>query len=430
MTTKGRLLVVTSDPMVRMLLGNYLSGLGYDAKVAADSLEVLGHLERWQPELVVNQRIEHTEPSIVALLEQTSVKAPVVVFAPEDCLAAGGAEGASVSLLWPVSRPEIASIVEKVLARTRAERLSNPPEIADRDTIPAPQPIDDTNLGPAQKIGRYEVELLIGRGAMGEVYRCYDELTDRVVAIKTIRMLFESAAMDSDPNVDRFRVEAAALARLLHPRIVSTYQFGVDDKRGEMFLVMQYVDGPSLRFLMNRGAVPIREALQIGWDLADALAHAHERGVVHRDIKPENVLINDLGQPMLTDFGLARLGNFSVSDGQAIAGTPNYMAPEQILSPRDVDGRTDQYGLGALLHEVITGAPCIEDDGQPATILSRLYVRRPSLKECGVEATDSLDALIGKMLAQESGERFQTDEELLTAFEEVGEELGLAFTRY
>ena len=265
---------------------------------------------------------------------------------------------------------------------------------------------------------------------MGEVYRCYDDLTERVVAVKTIRMLFGAGSIDSDPNVDRFRVEAAALARLLHPRIISTYQFGVDERRGEMYLVMQYIDGPSLRFLMKRGAVPAREALQIGWDLADALAHAHERGVIHRDIKPENVIINDLGQPMLTDFGLARLGDFSVSDGRAIAGTPNYMAPEQILSPRDIDARTDQYGLGALLHEMLSGEPCIEDDGHPSTILSRLNLRRPSLRECGVDASEVLDHTIARMVEQEPDERFQSDEQLLSALEEVGEELGLAFARY
>jgi serine/threonine-protein kinase len=360
-------------------------------------------------------------------LRSASFDAHVVALGDVGARGGAGAVDLAAALPWPSSRPALAAAVERVMTERRAARLASHPNLAERDTMPAP-PAARTSTAPAL-IGRYRILSLVGRGGMGDVYRCCDDATERVVAIKTMRCPADSA---DDPAVERFRVEAAALSRLVHPRIVAPSHFGVDHTRGEMYLVLQYVDGPSLRNRLDEGVrLALRETLQIGWDMADALAHAHERGVVHRDVKPENVLIDELGQPLLTDFGLARLGDYSVSGGQVIAGTPNYMAPEQILDPRRVDGRADQYGLGAMLHELLAGParPPAEAE-RPASILRRLAVRRPSLIDVGAEVSSRLDALVARLLEPEPADRFPGDVALLAELAAAGHELGLAFERY
>jgi tRNA A-37 threonylcarbamoyl transferase component Bud32/CheY-like chemotaxis protein len=425
MASKGKLIIVTSDQIVRMLLLNYLKGLGYDIWGAADTLELLGLIGENDPELILTKEGGAGVPFSNAIVD-ASVGLPIMVLAAEERLEECRNERVVAALPWPSPRPLVARTVERILTQVRASRLSIV-TAQPRDTAPAEA---EPEGALARTIGRYRIEALIGRGGMGDVYRCYDDLTRRVVAVKTIRCPLGAKSFEEDPHVERFRVEAAALSRLLHPRIVATYHFGVDQNRGEMYLVMQYVDGPSLRHRIESGRLPIDEALRIGWELADALAHAHERGVVHRDVKPENVLITDLGEPLLTDFGLARLGNFSVSDGRVIAGTPAYMAPEQILSPRDVDERTDQFGLGAMLHEMLTGADCFTgNEDRRATLLARLEVTWPTLASLGLEAPESLQTMLTRMLQKEPRSRYPTDGELLDAFMAVGADLGLAFER-
>jgi serine/threonine-protein kinase len=264
---------------------------------------------------------------------------------------------------------------------------------------------------------------------MGSVYRCFDETFRRLVAIKTLRCEAHLTVDGKDTNTERFKVEAGALARLVHPRIVATHDFGVDERRGEMFLVMQYVDGPSLDHRLREGPLPIAEALRLAWDIADALAHAHDRGVVHRDVKPDNVLLNELGEPMLTDFGLALLGNFSVSDFKTVAGTINYMAPEQILCPKMIGFQTDQYGLGAVLHQMLTCAFEGSVTMSPASVLRSLDVKRPTLDEAGVDAPVGLQQVISKMLEREPDDRFPDDQSLLDALHEVGQELDIELER-
>lgn len=432
MASKGKLLVVSSEHMVGMLLGNYLKGLGYELEMVADALEMLGLLVEWQPEVIVCLQIAHDEHTVTKTLSSASIDIPVLMLAPEEELEACRNQSVVAALPWPSPRPLVGKTIERILTQRRASKLVvQPTELQIRDTDPAP-PLDEDHP-PSQYISRYRIEALIGRGGMGDVYRCHDDLDIRMVAVKTIRCPIGTDNWDEDPKIKRFEVEYAALSRLNHPRIVAHHNFGKDLRRGEMFLVMQFVDGPSLRHLLDKGELPIEEAVRIGWELGDALAHAHERGIVHRDVKPENVLINELGQPMLTDFGLARLlffDNYSVSGGKVIAGTPAYMAPEQILSPADVDARTDQFCLGAVMHEMLTGSESVsKGNDHKANILARLEVTFPTLAEVGVEAPESLQEILTRMLQREPDDRFQSDEELLDAFIAAGVDLDLDLER-
>jgi serine/threonine-protein kinase len=201
----------------------------------------------------------------------------------------------------------------------------------------------------ALSTGRYELGERVGSGGMGEVYRARDRILDRDVAVKL-------PALDSSPSArERFRREARAAARLDHPNVVRVYDW--DDAGGDAFLVMEYVDGQSLHELLRaRDRFSVREAAAIGAQVADALEHAHSRGVVHRDIKPANVLVTNDGTVKVTDFGIAHAGDAdSLTEPGTVFGTAGYVSPEQMRGGR-VDGRADIYSLGMVLARLTAGA--------------------------------------------------------------------------
>jgi uncharacterized protein YndB with AHSA1/START domain/predicted Ser/Thr protein kinase len=209
---------------------------------------------------------------------------------------------------------------------------------------------------PAELAGRLpnlEVLELLGHGGMGIVYKGRQPFLDRPVAIKLIRPDFGN----NDDSQERFIREARSLARLLHPNIVTVFDFG---KAGDLcYLVMEYVEGTSLRELIVRKSVSARDVLDFVPQIGEALRHAHESGIVHRDVKPENILVDRRNRVRLVDFGLAVLlegaGDRGPNDNR-IAGTLGYMAPEQFSMPESVDHRADIYSTGVVCFEMLTGA--------------------------------------------------------------------------
>jgi predicted Ser/Thr protein kinase len=220
-----------------------------------------------------------------------------------------------------------------------------------------------------------EVIEFIGQGGMGAVYKARQKALDRVVALKVL-----PPGIGGDPSfAERFTREAKALAKLLHPNIVALFEFGQAD--GIYYLLMEYVDGVSLGQLLRSSRVSAREALAIVPQICDALQYAHDQGIVHRDIKPENILLDRRGRVKVADFGLAKLveanapltPTLSPSDGERVVGrpgegespfltdagkimgTPNYMAPEQVEHPGEVDHRADIYALGVVFYQMLTG---------------------------------------------------------------------------
>jgi len=222
---------------------------------------------------------------------------------------------------------------------------------------------------------------LLGRGGMGAVYKARQKELDRLVALKIL-----PPEIGRDPSfAQRFAREAQAMARLSHPNIVMIHDFGrrgpADQAAGGgvYFFLMEYIDGLSLRQVLNSGGVGAKEALAIVPQICDALQYAHDHGIVHRDIKPENILLNRAGQVKIADFGLAKLVGLGTSGGETsvaagdmqgplspeeahvtvageqIMGTPRYMAPEQIERPREVDNRADIYSLGVVFYQMLTG---------------------------------------------------------------------------
>ncbi len=215
----------------------------------------------------------------------------------------------------------------------------------DRRTPPTPAEL-------APDFPQLEIEALVGQGGMGCVYRARHAQLGRSVALK----ILAPGSEDDARFEERFLREARALARLDHPGIVRVYDFGRAGTR--WFLLMEFVEGANLRSLLQGGRLPPQQALAIVPQLCDALQYAHSAGVVHRDIKPENVLVDASGRVKLADFGLAKLLDTQVgarSATEAVMGTLNYMAPEQISRPREVDHRADIYSLGVVFYEMLTG---------------------------------------------------------------------------
>jgi serine/threonine protein kinase len=216
-----------------------------------------------------------------------------------------------------------------------------------------------------------EIVSTIGEGGMGVVYEAVQSRLGRRVALKVLspHLAFNSSFMK------RFHAEAHLLAKLHHPNIVTVHDMGVHG--GLPYILLERVEGQSLRVLLKKGAVPTARALEIASMVCDALECAHAAGIVHRDIKPENILIDERGQAKLVDFGLAISGN--VEDRKATRarfriGTPLYMSPEQIRKPEEVDGRADLYSVGVVLLELLTGKPPKGGRGLtvPRTIPARL----------------------------------------------------------
>ena len=196
-----------------------------------------------------------------------------------------------------------------------------------------------------------EIVELIGRGGMGAVYKARQKSLDRPVALKLLPL-----SLAAEPQfAKRFEDEAKALATLNHPNIVTVHEFG---QQGDFyFLLMEYVDGPNLRSLLSEHRLTPDEALAIVPPLCEALEFAHKRNIVHCDIKPENLLLNSDGQIKIADFGIAKILGQSGGEvaPEKIAGTPAYMAPEQLDAPQSIDTHADIYSLGVVFYEMLTG---------------------------------------------------------------------------
>ncbi len=238
---------------------------------------------------------------------------------------------------------------------------------------------------------------------MATVWIADDPVLSRRVAIKILRA---DLALDEDTRA-RFRHEAIAAARLSHPNIVSTYDTGDDD--GIAYIVMELVDGPTLRHLIDqRGGLPVAEVIRVGKQVADALDAAHRAGLVHRDVKPANVLVPPSGPVKVTDFGIAKAaGGDDLTRTGTVMGTARYLSPEQV-NGRPTDARTDVYALGLLLFEALCGHPPFGGDTDIATAMARLTTSAPAIRVERPEVSSALDDVIHRCMARQPSARFST----------------------
>jgi beta-lactam-binding protein with PASTA domain/tRNA A-37 threonylcarbamoyl transferase component Bud32 len=259
--------------------------------------------------------------------------------------------------------------------------------------------------GAATFAGRYTVEGPIARGGMADVFLARDQVLDRAVAVK---VLFPEFARDPS-FVERFRREAQSAAALNHPNIVGVYDWG--QEHGTYFIVMEYIEGRSLRDILRaQGTIPAVQAAGIASEIADALAFAHDHGVVHRDIKPGNVLITPEGQVKVTDFGIAANPTDTaqgLTQTGAVMGTATYFSPEQAQGFA-VDGRTDVYALGVVLYEMVTGAPPFQAESPVAVAMKHVREAPIPPSQRVADIPPDLERIILAAMAKDMITRYQS----------------------
>ena len=276
--------------------------------------------------------------------------------------------------------------------------------------------------GP-QTLGRYQLERVLGKGAMGIVYEALDPKLHRKVAIKTILIsqLDEETAKDFSM---RFVREAHAVARLNHPNIVQVYDFG---EEGDIaYLVMEFIRGDELKSTLTTGRqFDRKECVRIMCELLDALDFAHEAGVVHRDIKPANVMLDSQGRTKLTDFGVARVTDADRTHAErtqagTMVGTPAYMSPEQIQGQR-IDRRTDIFSAGIILYQFLTGQKPFTGEGAWTVAKKIIQEDPPMPSSLNVAVSPEFDRVVAKALAKNPDQRFATAREFAVALRRAAE---------
>jgi hypothetical protein len=265
----------------------------------------------------------------------------------------------------------------------------------DVDPLPIPK-----TLG-----GRYRIDGLIAEGGMGAVYRAHDPELDRAVAVKVPR---------PKHSTDDLVAEARRAAKLRHPGIVSVHDVGRD---GDLcFIVSDLIDGTNLADRIAQGPLPWREAVRLVAGVADALGFAHEQGFVHRDIKPANILLDKIGEPLLTDFGIAATFDEAQKGGGPGGGTLPFMAPEQVAGEVQlIDARTDLYSLGVVLYETLTGKLPYQAR-TPTALREQILFRSPvSARSLVPDVPEAVEAVVARCLAKHPTDRFGSASELAAA---------------
>ena len=276
--------------------------------------------------------------------------------------------------------------------------------------------------------GRYRLDAEIGRGGMSTVYRAFDTVLERPVAIK---LMHREIATDSD-QLERFRREARAVAQLNHPHIVTVVDAGEepsgnDPERGHgpavgtPYIVLEYVDGETLKQLIRREgpSLPITQAIAYAIEIARALGAAHERLIVHRDVKPQNVLISSEGSAKITDFGIARtLTEEGLTLDGRVLGTTDYVSPEQALG-QPVTGQSDLYSLGVVLYEMLTGAVPFSGETPVAVAMRHVREQVPDVQSRRPEVSAATAAVVERATATDLAERYPNAATMVADLEEA-----------
>ena len=288
------------------------------------------------------------------------------------------------------------------------------------------------------KLGKYQIRRILGKGAMGIVYEGFDPVIERTVAIKTI-LPAQLAGSEVAAILARFKREAQAAGRLNHPGIVAIYDYGeemaqdISEEEATMmaspamaagaqrvaFIAMEFIKGRELKDHLEKSArFPLKEVGRIMGEMLDALDHAHSMGVVHRDMKPANVILLENGRVKVADFGIARVEQSELTQTGTILGTPSYMSPEQFMG-HPVDGRSDLFSCGVILYQLLTGEKPFTGESS-TTIMYKVLREEPTPpSELNLTLTPSLDFVIKKALSKSPADRFQTGRAFADALQDA-----------
>src|SRR5580698_1994543 len=288
-----------------------------------------------------------------------------------------------------------------------------------------------------ETLRHYRIEAKLGAGGMGVVYRALDSHLDRLVAIKVLPV----AALGNADRRARFAQEAKSASALSHRNIITIYDVDTGQVDGQPveFIAMEYVAGKTLDKLIGRKGLRLNEALRYAVQIADGLAAAHGAGIIHRDLKPANVIVNEQGEVKILDFGLAKLSELEEPDVFAVTqsvhvdamlrteagtiiGTVAYMSPEQ-ADGHTVDARSDIFGFGAVLYEMVTGKRAFSGDSKLSTLASVLHSEPVPLSQMGQGIPRDVERIIGRCLRKDQQRRWQSMADIKVALEDVLDEL-------
>lgn len=305
------------------------------------------------------------------------------------------------SMLEVPGSPAFASVPINQLLSEQIEEAVAAPDIAPAETAGTPAKAEPT------RFGNYYIIEKIARGGMGIIYKARQRGLDRIVALKVL-IAGESA---SEETIKRFYLEAKSVAKLRHPNIVPIHEVGIHE--GKHFFTMDFIHGENLRHIILNQKINLHWALELTAKVAKALHYAHEHGVVHRDVKPENILIDETGEPQITDFGLAMdiETDANITQAGVVMGTPAYMSPEQARGERaSLDNRSDVYSLGAVLYEMLTGQQIFSFEGPIglSSLLKTISQDPTPPRRLNPRIPREVETMVAKAIEKEPDRRYQS----------------------
>ncbi len=443
-----RALVVDDDEAIVYLVRRFLEQNGFTVGVAADGRAALAALAITPADLVVTDLAMPGMTGIEMIREARALGSDaqfIVLTAVGSVPRAVEAmkSGAFEFLEKPVRFEHLGQVVDAAMRRRRertvhlgtadivAERpaTAGAPDAVPAGASPPPLPVGEGGRAAFGCVGRYEIVDLVGRGGMGEVYRCRDPLIGRTVAVKVLRLASERPDEVAE-SVARFQREAAAAGALQHPGIVAVHDLGRDPQLGLWYIVLELVDGRSLdRVIEARRRLPPAETVALLFQVADALAFAHVRGIVHRDVKPANVLVRTDGSAKLLDFGIAAIRGSAMTYQGRLLGSPSYMAPERIRG-RSSGPPEDQFALGVMLYEMSAGANPFDGETHEERMVRTLQHRPERLDRVLDDLPAALGTLADRLMAKRPEGRFSTTDEVVEELARIGRTLDLRLARH
>jgi serine/threonine protein kinase len=256
-----------------------------------------------------------------------------------------------------------------------------------------------------KKVGKYEILDVLGKGAMGKVFRARDSRLGRLVALKT---MLEGIDRDEE-LLQRFNIEAQAAAQLNHENIITIYDLGEEEEI--CYIAMEYLEGDDLKSMLNQKELTLQEKLNIILQISTGLEYAHKNGVVHRDVKPANVMILKNGKVKLMDFGIAHMASSEMTRTGMVIGTPDYMSPEQVMGKK-VDNRSDIFSVGIIFYEMLIGKKPFASDSVTSILYKIAHEPLPSFEDLNVDVPIEIEAIIMKAVEKEPEKRYQSMEEM------------------
>ncbi len=406
----GRILVVDDEPGILRVVKQTLAGIGFDVVAVEGGSRAMELLQEQHFDLVITDLFmpEVSGEDLLETIRQARLDTDVMVMSGAGSIALAVEtmkHGARTFLEKPFKTETLRKEVRAVFnARAnQATMLATP-------RVPSERPSMPHQLSGQRLLGRYELRRQIGEGGMGRVYEAFDPNLQRSVAIKV--MLPERDGALRGEYADRFKREAWVAGQLVHPHIAAVYDCGVAPGGDYDYLVMEMAKGGSLRSLLDReGRLPVPRTLDIAYQTACALQHAHQHQIVHRDVKPENILFGEGDVVKLVDFGIAKIPTSNLT-GDRLVGSPAYLAPE-LVHGRNVDYRSDQFALGTVMIEMLSGESPFGGGTLFETLHRLAQDGAPKLRDLGVTTDEQVETLVARLQHKDPGQRFNDEQELV-----------------